>query len=67
MPLGPSPRSHRRPPFFRRRLREAFAAATDGFAQEWNETVPKTMAQDMSRLRERVQDAAAAPPEETRP
>lgn len=47
---------------FRRRLREAFADTVDRMAQVWNTTVPETVSRDRSRLRERILDAAAAPP-----
>ncbi|MER6734506.1 hypothetical protein [Streptomyces puniciscabiei] len=48
----------------RSRLREAFTDRVDRLAQAWNEIVPDTVFQDKSRLRERILDAAASPPEE---
>jgi hypothetical protein len=44
---------------FRRRLCQVFAGAAEEMADQWNETVPQAVAQDMSQLRERVVDAVA--------
>ncbi|MET8807649.1 hypothetical protein [Streptomyces sp. NPDC004546] len=51
---------------FRGRLREAFTDTADRTAEVWNEIVPETVSQDRIRLRARILDAAASPPEETR-
>ncbi|MGQ5633306.1 MULTISPECIES: hypothetical protein [unclassified Streptomyces] len=48
---------------FHRRLREAVADAVDGTARVWNEIVPNTRALDTGRLRTRILDSAASPPE----
>ncbi|MQY34454.1 hypothetical protein SRB17_24230 [Streptomyces sp. RB17] len=50
---------------FRGRLRQAFADTVDRMARVWNATVPETASQDKGRLRARILDAAASPPEET--
>ncbi|MGW7821746.1 hypothetical protein ACWGLF_27285 [Streptomyces puniciscabiei] len=49
---------------FRSRLREAFTDRVDRPARVWNEIVPDTASRDKSRLRTRILDAAASPPEE---